>query len=246
MGEVAKSSVSGSAAYRERMALPPGAVFEAVLEDVSKADAAAEVLGTARIEEPGNPPFDFRIDFDPARIDERHTYAVRARILVDGKLFFTTDQHHPVLTRGAPDTVTMGMKHVAGEAGVAKPLGPTPTGPTATLEGTYWKLTWLADAQVEVVEGQREPHIVFDAESMGVHGSGGCNRLTGSYMLEGDSLTLGPVATTMMACIDGMETEYAFLKALGLVTGYKLDGEKLEVSDAAGQALASFEAVYLR
>jgi hypothetical protein len=37
--------VNGIAAYRERMTLPSTAVFEATLEDVSKADIPAEVIG---------------------------------------------------------------------------------------------------------------------------------------------------------------------------------------------------------
>ncbi len=32
---IANSTITGTASYRERMALPPGAVFEATLEDVS-------------------------------------------------------------------------------------------------------------------------------------------------------------------------------------------------------------------
>ena len=41
LGEETKAggSVKGTARYRERMALPPDAVFEATLEDISKADA---------------------------------------------------------------------------------------------------------------------------------------------------------------------------------------------------------------
>jgi putative lipoprotein len=50
-------AIDGTATYRERMALPPDAVFEATLEDVSRAGAAARVIGKARIESPGNPPF---------------------------------------------------------------------------------------------------------------------------------------------------------------------------------------------
>jgi hypothetical protein len=46
------AQVKGTASYRERIALPPDAVFEATLEDVSKADARAEVIGRARIERP--------------------------------------------------------------------------------------------------------------------------------------------------------------------------------------------------
>jgi putative lipoprotein len=37
-------SIQGTATYRERMALPPSAVFEATLEDVSRADDASETI----------------------------------------------------------------------------------------------------------------------------------------------------------------------------------------------------------
>jgi heat shock protein HslJ len=40
-----EGAVRGTATYRKRMALPRGAVLEATLEDVSRADAAAEVIG---------------------------------------------------------------------------------------------------------------------------------------------------------------------------------------------------------
>ena len=83
--------LKGTASYRERMALPPGAVLEVTLEDVSKADAAAEMIGSARVEEPGNPPIPFEIRFDPARIERGHRYVVRATIALDGKPLFVTD-----------------------------------------------------------------------------------------------------------------------------------------------------------
>jgi putative lipoprotein len=37
--DAAGASVEGVASYRERIALPPGAVFEAAIEDVSRADS---------------------------------------------------------------------------------------------------------------------------------------------------------------------------------------------------------------
>ncbi|HEY7473655.1 MAG TPA: YbaY family lipoprotein, partial [Vicinamibacterales bacterium] len=49
-------TIKGTATYRERMALPPGAVFEAALEDVSRADAKAETVAQTRVPSPGNPP----------------------------------------------------------------------------------------------------------------------------------------------------------------------------------------------
>ena len=63
--------VRGQALYRERIALPPGSVFEATLEDVSRADAHAAVLGTFRAENAGPVPIRFEIAYDPKAIDER-------------------------------------------------------------------------------------------------------------------------------------------------------------------------------
>jgi uncharacterized lipoprotein YbaY len=95
-----QGAVKGTATYRERMVLPPDAVFEATLADVSQTDTAAEVIGLARIEGPGNPPIRFEISYDPSRIHPSHRYVIRACVLVGGQLFFTTDQHYPVLTAG--------------------------------------------------------------------------------------------------------------------------------------------------
>ncbi|MGB7933527.1 MAG: YbaY family lipoprotein [Gammaproteobacteria bacterium] len=55
--ELARLNVKAAAIYRERVALPPEAVLEATLEDISRADVRAELLGSVRIENPGLPPF---------------------------------------------------------------------------------------------------------------------------------------------------------------------------------------------
>ncbi len=49
-------SLAGTAAYRERIALPPDAVFEAVLIDTAIADAPARELGRVRLQPAGQPP----------------------------------------------------------------------------------------------------------------------------------------------------------------------------------------------
>jgi putative lipoprotein len=60
-------SVRGTATYRERIAMPAGAVFEATLEDVSRADAPADVIGRARVTSPSTPPIAFEIPSPAAR-----------------------------------------------------------------------------------------------------------------------------------------------------------------------------------
>jgi putative lipoprotein len=93
------ANISGTATYRERMALPPDAVFEATLEDVSRADAPALVVASTRVASPAV-PISFSIGVDPARIDARRRYVVRGRITLNGQLLFTTDTVYPVFGAG--------------------------------------------------------------------------------------------------------------------------------------------------
>jgi uncharacterized lipoprotein YbaY len=89
----ATGHVKGAATYRGPTAL----LFESLLEDVSKVEALVEVVGRFRMERPGNLPIQFEITNDPANISPNHRYAVWARILVGGKVFFTTERPHWVL-----------------------------------------------------------------------------------------------------------------------------------------------------
>ena len=102
----AAASVTGTATYRERMALPPDAVFEAIIEDVSKADAPAVVLGRTQVTSI-QVPVSFTVPYDPAKLDPR------ARILVEGRLWFTSDTRHPVLRDAGDTRVDILMRRVA-------------------------------------------------------------------------------------------------------------------------------------
>src|SRR4029079_1466164 len=106
-------SVVGPATYRERIVMPPGAVFEATLEDVTRIDAPTVVIASIRIEQPSNVGIPFEIGYDRAMIVPSRRYAVRGRILVDGKPFFVTDQHYPVLTSGAGNQADLLFRKVS-------------------------------------------------------------------------------------------------------------------------------------
>jgi putative lipoprotein len=221
-----QTQVKGTATYLERMALPPGAVFEATLEDVFKAGTKAEVVGSTRIERPGNPPIAFAIPYDPARIDPKGRYAVRARIVADGRLLFTTEEHYPLASE-----VRLTLRRITA---------------AAPLENTYWKLTHLGDAPVKAAERQREVHFILHPVDKRVSGSGGCNRITGGYELQDNRLTFKQMAGTLMACAAGMDTERAFLDALKRASRTKVEEQRLDLLDASGNVVARFQAVYLR
>ena len=109
-------AVTGEATYRERIAMPPGTRFEAVLEDVSLADAPSVRIGEQIIEDAGQPPYTFSIRYDPAGINPAHTYAVRTRLYLGDRLLYTSDTHTPVITRGNPSDVRIVMKAVRAPA----------------------------------------------------------------------------------------------------------------------------------
>jgi putative lipoprotein len=99
------ATVSGVVMYLERRALPPEAVVTIRLQDISRADARAILLGEQRIALDGRQvPVPFEISYDPAAIDERMSYAVSARIELGDQLLMISDTVHPVITRGAPTT----------------------------------------------------------------------------------------------------------------------------------------------
>jgi putative lipoprotein len=229
-------SIDGTATYRERMALPPDAVFEATLEDVSRADAPASVVGQARVEQPGNPPFHFSIQYDPTQIVPNHIYAVRARVTEGGRLLFNTDQRYQVLTQGHGSEIGILMLRRVADA---------PGGARATavpLRETYWRLTHLGEKQMTPADEQQEAHLILSTEGGRVTGSGGCNRLMGSYTLNGDGLRFSGVASTRMACMRGMETEAGFLAALEQARTWRISGRQLELFDEGGRLLLRFMA----
>ena len=455
----ADSRVTGTASYRERVALAPDAVFEAELQDVSRGDAPARVIGRARKSNPGQVPIAFEISYDPRRIDAAGRYAVRATIHQGGRLRFTSDRSYPVLTQGHGSVVTILMRGAPageGEPGGARepggaadpverasPLGTLPAtfagllpcadcmgiryqinllpggaymqrttylrdghdasyyelgawslsneGRTLTLEsgrkgGASWavkdartlrkldlegrpiesklpyelarrataepmeprvrlrgEFRYMADAArfrdcrsglalpvamsgdeylaleraytvrrakpgdelmvslagrieeqprmegdgteptlvveefvdatpgekcagrvtdygiennrwrpvrigehaVNVADGEREPWIVLDPRTKRVTGSGGCNRINGTYEAGAGTLRFGPLAATMMSCLS-METESAFLRALQEVRRYRLSGRTLDLLDDRGRRLVRLEERNLR
>ena len=66
--------------------------------------------------------------------------------------------------------------------------------------------------------------------------------MSGGYELEGEQLTFGRMASTRMACPNGMETEQKFLAALGQVKRWRIAGRQLELMDDSGAVVAVLEA----
>lgn len=246
VGPAVAQSIHGTATYRERIALPPSAAFEATLEDVSRADAPGDVLARTRLSPAGNPPIRFEIAVDLARIRPDRRYAVRARIMDGDRLMFTSDASHPVLTQGHGTTVAIVLRRAGARPsappGLSAPgMSPQPRS-SRPLEKTYWKAIELDGKPVAAAQSTREVHIILGGTGR-VDGSDGCNRIIGSYTLSGDGVKFGALAGTQMACPDTADMERGLRKALSGVARWSIAGDRLELFDATGARLAQFEAL---
>ncbi len=142
--------LEGTATYRERIALPPGAVFEASIQDVAIADAPATLLARTTFEPQGQVPIRFRIEYDPGKLDPRARYSLSARITVDGKLRWITDRHYPAFVDGKPQGDTLILRAVGSAEPVDAPLGALPAAfegvlPCADCEGIRHHLDLYPD-----------------------------------------------------------------------------------------------------
>ena len=99
----------------------------------------------------------------------------------------------------------------------------------------------FGDDAVPTGPGEPKPNIEFNPHDHRVGGSGGCNRLMGTYEIDGQSLHFSKMATTMMARAKGMDLEKNFLQALDAVRTWKLEDNHLEFFAEVGKLLARFE-----
>ena len=208
--------VTGSVAYRERMALPPDAVVHVSLIDASRMDAVAPVIAETTIVAAGKQvPIPYTLRYDRSRIDATHSYAVRAVIRSGERMLFTTNTSNRVITQGNPTQANLQVVRVsAGDVGTAP----------SRLTGTAWVLEDLAGTSVH---GTVQATLEF-ADSAKVSGNASCNRFFGTAQLSGaDSISFGGMGTTRMACPDSVSRQEAsYLKALQ-------DAERFRIEDSA-------------
>ncbi len=110
------------------------------------------------------------------------------------------------------------------------------------LEGTLWRLESHINTQGKSVGVLPDTEITAQFEAGEIGGSAGCNRYFGSYGVEGDKLTIGPLASTEMYCYpdEVMDQERAYLAALGGAASFKVEGDRLEIADSAGRTVLVF------
>jgi heat shock protein HslJ len=105
-----------------------------------------------------------------------------------------------------------------------------------------WEVTsyYTGDALVSPLAGTT-PSAKFDGKQ--VSGDTGCNTFSGPYTVEGDTITIGPLASTLRACADpGVDEQGTkYLQALALAKTFAVTGDRLDLFRADGGFAASFQ-----
>ena len=114
----------------------------------------------------------------------------------------------------------------------------TPLPPVFALAGD-WTLVELDSQAAPTGADGRRATLRFEIDSARVGGFAGCNRLTASYTLAGDSLRFGVAVLTRMACAEGMDLERRVMDVLTATDRYRVTATELTLFGASG-SLARF------
>ena len=110
----------------------------------------------------------------------------------------------------------------------------------AGLEGTLWELFSYQDAEGETVEVIPDSGARAEFEDGQVSGTSGCNRFSGSYSVDGDSISIGPLASTLMGCPDPLAAqEFGFMSSLQSAATYSISEDRLELINEAGAVVVT-------
>lgn len=228
-GTARSGTISGHVVYRERMALPPGAVVNVKLVDVSLADAPSRTLAETTVPAGTGSPIAYRLEYDPDEIKDRARYALQARITIGDQLLFINDTHHPFESGNSGEMEIQVVRVVGSKDAVQSPAG-----------------KWLA----EDIQGggviDRIQTVLEVREDGAVSGSGGCNRFAGKATISGDTISFSPLVSTEMACSPAvMDQEQKFHAALVATKAFRIHPleRKLVLLDGAGKAVARFSAM---
>ena len=117
----------------------------------------------------------------------------------------------------------------------------------AELVNTYWRIVKLGGETVSPVPGRREPHLLLRlGERQHYVATMGCNQLTGSVTVNGDTIDFGRPAATRMACPPPLaELERRLGAMLARTRRWRIVGTTLELFDDDGAPTVLCEALYL-
>ena len=105
-----------------------------------------------------------------------------------------------------------------------------------------WNATsyYTGDAVTSVVGGVT---LTAEFDTSTISGNTGCNSFNGPYRVDGDSIEIGPLASTLAACPNEelSQQEQAYLAALELAKTFEITGNRLDLFRPGHTFAATFE-----
>lgn len=111
-----------------------------------------------------------------------------------------------------------------------------------SLAARHWRLADATEAggqRIDALFPDAAKPLRFEFADGRIAISGGCNRLSAAYTLEGGRLSVGPVAQTKMFCGGGalMAADDAIVAQLARPHSVSMDGNRLVLASADGERL---------
>ena len=120
---------------------------------------------------------------------------------------------------------------------------PTPTQQQHNLlliQNTQWTLTHLGTAEFKADPSVRQiPTIQFDQSNKNIQGTDGCNRIMGTYSIQGEQIHFRQLSQTKMLCGQG-NVATLYNEALARVAGYQVYDKTLRLLDRHGNPVLQF------
>ncbi len=109
------------------------------------------------------------------------------------------------------------------------------------LENTPWQLVSYLKSSGETVAAFSDRPAVFEFQEGRLSGTTGCNRFFSNYTQSGNSLSISPGGSTLMACFPEAlaQQEQALLSLLPTVTRYAFDADHLVLLDSRDRVVIS-------
>lgn len=89
-----------------------------------------------------------------------------------------------------------------------------------------WILVEMKGVPVQQSESRRDAYIIFEVGEKRFSGNGGCNQISGNYILEKTNIHFTEVISTKMSCSD-IEFENVFLSTLNSIDHYEVRENQL-------------------
>lgn len=226
-GIAAEKAINGTVSYREHINLPPEASLIVQLVDVSRMDVAAELIAETHITSGlEDTSIAYTMRFNPGKIQDKHRYALQARISAGDTLWFVNDTQHPF------DPSDFERNYDIKVINVRNPVN---TNLPDTIESNQWLAEDIFNRGV-IDFAQTTLAVSSSGE---VSGSGGCNQYFTQATITGKAISFGEIGSSFMQCPPAlMHQESKFFEVLNQARSYSLDGGKLYLLNEAGNEIA--------